>query len=127
MICVCLLSTVTPILVRSLSGTMSVQNSGSVVLTCEGRAAPTPDITWMRDGVMLTDGGNNNITTNIVTDNQRNRVSTLTVSSFTMSAEGNYTCTVSNTAGSVVSSGVDLSKYCCVVHSCDVGTCNYWL
>lgn len=96
-------------------GTLSVQLSRSVVLTCEGRAAPTPDITWMRDGAMLTDGGNINIITNIITDNQRNRVSTLNVSSFTMSDEGNYTCTVSNTAGSVVSTGLTVGKYYCML------------
>ena len=94
--------------------TLLVQPSGSVVLTCEGRAAPTPDITWMRNGVMLSDGANINITTNIVTDSQRNRVSTLTVSSFTMSDEGIYTCTVGNTAGSVVSMGLSLGKCYCI-------------
>jgi len=81
-----------------------------LVLTCEGRAAPTPDITWMRNGEILTDDANVNITTNIVTDSQRNRVSTLTVSSFSMSDEGNYICNVSNTAGSVVSGGLSLGK-----------------
>ena len=104
------LSTATPILVRSPSDTLSVQPSGSVVLTCEGRAAPTPDITWMRDGVILNNDANINIATNIVTDSQRNRVSTLTVSSFTMSDEGNYACNVSNTAGSVVSVRLLLGK-----------------
>ena len=89
---------------------MFVQPSGRVVLTCEGRAAPTPDITWMRNGEILTDDANINIATNVVTDSQRNRVSTLTVSSFTMSDEGNYACNVSNTAGSVVRGGLVLGK-----------------
>ena len=110
------LSTATPILVRSPNNTLLVQSSGRVVLTCEGRAAPTPDITWMRDGVILTDDANINIGTNIVTDSQRNKVSTLTVSSFTMSDEGNYACNVSNTARSVVSGGLLLGK--CWVIKC---------
>jgi len=91
-------------------GTLFVQPSDRVILTCEGRAAPTPDITWMRNGEILTDDANINIATNVVTDSQRNRVSTLTVSSFTMSDEGNYTCNVSNTAGSIVSGGLSLGK-----------------
>ena len=104
------LSTATPTLIRSPDDTLLGQPSGRVVLTCEGRAAPTPDITWMRNGVILTDDANINIATIVVTDSQRNRVSTLTVSSFTMSDEGNYTCNVSNNAGSVVSRGFVLGK-----------------
>ena len=115
------LSAATPILVRSPNDTLLVQPSGRVFLTCEGRAAPTPDITWMKNGEILTDDANINITTSIVTDSQRNRVSTLTVSSFTMSDEGNYTCNVSNNAGSVVSGGLVLGKSWvikCLMHMC---------
>ena len=90
-----------------------VQHFTSVALTCEGRAAPTPDITWIRDGVVLTNTSNINIVTNIITDNQRNRLSTLTVSVFTITEEGNYTCSVSNTVESVVTSGLVLGKCCC--------------
>ena len=96
-------------------GAMFVQHATSVVLTCEGRAAPTPDITWMRDGAVLTNTSNINIVTNTISDNQRNTVSTLTVSTFTVVEEGNYTCSANNIVGSVVTSGLVLSKYCCVV------------
>ena len=79
----------------------------------------------MRNGEILTDDANVNITTNIVTDSQRNRVSTLTVSSFSMSDEGNYICNVSNTAGSVVSGGLSLGK--CWVITCLMYTQPMWL
>ncbi|XP_065918563.1 hemicentin-1-like isoform X2 [Dysidea avara] len=103
-----------------------VQHFTSVALTCEGRAAPTPDITWIRDGVVLTNTSNINIVTNIITDNQRNRLSTLTVSVFTITEEGNYTCSVSNTVESVVTSGLVLAlqRTCYAVMGCNNASSN---
>ena len=94
-------------------GVMIVQHAASVVLTCEGHAAPTPDITWMRDGVVLTNASNINIVTSTPADSRRNTISTLTVSVFTVSEEGNYTCTITNAVGSVVTGGLVLSENCC--------------
>jgi len=88
-------------------GVMIVQHAASVVLTCEGHAAPTPDITWMRDGVVLTNTSNINIVTSVASY-QHNVVSTLTVVVFTILEEGNYTCTITNTAGFTVFSGLVL-------------------
>ena len=90
-----------------VDGGMFIQHATSVVLTCESHAVPTPNITWMRNGVVLT----NTWTINIVTNTSRHdTVSTLTVSVFTATEEGNYTCRASNTIGSVVTSGLVLSK-----------------
>jgi len=85
--------------------------SKGILLTCEGHAAPTPSITWMRDGVTLTNTSNVNIVTSVVTHDQRNIVSTLNVMRFAVTGEGNYSCSVSNSAGIVISNGIVLSEY----------------
>jgi len=102
----------------TVDGVMLVQHATSVVLTCEGHAAPTPDITWTRNGVVLTNTSNINIVTDTISVSQRSRLSTLIVSIFTVVEEGNYICSANNSVGSIVTSGLALSKCCCVAKLC---------
>ena len=66
----------------------------------------------MRDGVILTNTSDINIVTQVVTHDQQHTVSTLNVLRFTTPDEGNYTCSATNSAGSVISNGIILSEYC---------------
>ena len=71
-------------------------------LTCEGLGVPLPTVTWLKDGLQIT----NNSRKYISTSGTLKVVSTLSFYEVQYKDGGLYTCVFNNTEGSVNSTGI---------------------
>jgi len=67
---------------------------------CEIEGKPITTVTWKREGVAVLDGGRISINNPSIMGRAK---FTLTISNLVRGDEGSYTCTATNTEGTVVS------------------------
>lgn len=71
------------------------------MLACEVSGVPLPSVTWFKGGVVIENGGRFVIDeVSVVTQNERNISSTLTVLRLELSDTDTYYCTASNDGAS---------------------------
>ena len=86
------------IIANPSSSSLSAGDGYNVTLTCTSSGSPPDTFTWMKDGVPVTQS--TNITTVTHTSTSAVFSSSYTISNFTISDNGAYTCTVTNPIGS---------------------------
>ena len=102
-----LCSPASPLITSYSLSTMDVTVGSSLTLTCTSSGSPPDTFIWMKDGVPITHS------TSITAMNYTNTIAVFstnyTISNFTTSDIGTYTCTVSNPIGS--DSRIVIGKY----------------
>ena len=96
-----------------LPSMITVLSSEDLIVECNITGRPSPQVSWSKDGVTLTQSSRVQISTVNIADN--NYRSTLSVQSLTSADSGIYTCTGSNvlpygTVTSSVSTTVDIES-----------------
>ena len=96
----------------SSSSAVDIDFGSNVTLSCTSSGSPPDTFTWMKDGVPVTQY----ITINELTYDDNNAVfsSNYTISNFSLTNNGTYTCTVTNPIGSDnYSIIVNIRKFLC--------------
>jgi len=55
--CDCSMHTEAPVLVRTSPRVVAIPAGGAAQLLCQGQGRPTPEVTWLKDGLELMPGG----------------------------------------------------------------------
>ena len=96
----------------SSSSAVDIDIGSDITLSCTSSGSPPDIFTWMKDGVPVTQS--TSITAVTYDDNSAMFCSDYTISNFSLTDNGTYTCTVTNPIGSdSYSFIVNIRKFLC--------------